>query len=197
MSFTSMHNDYLDPDKHLWPEEPPEEYMAETEVSKYFTAIYAGLTEQERAAICENDKCRFMSHSHVADERDAHRLDKELLAAELSEARAELAALKAQSEPIGTWRTGFGLELTNPIGGITDGTKLYATPQPNPDAQDAERYRWLRKHFTRLIVSADPAYSQILDRWITVVQSVQINANFRDCDEASVDTAIDKAMEEK
>ena len=23
MSFTSMHNDYLDPDIHLWPEEPP------------------------------------------------------------------------------------------------------------------------------------------------------------------------------
>ena len=23
MSFTSMHNDYLDPDKHLWEEEPP------------------------------------------------------------------------------------------------------------------------------------------------------------------------------
>lgn len=24
MSFSSMHNDYLDPDRHLWPEEPPE-----------------------------------------------------------------------------------------------------------------------------------------------------------------------------
>jgi hypothetical protein len=154
----------------------------EKSMTQYFTAIYADLTEQERAAICENDKCRFMSHSHVADERDAHRLDKELLAAELSEARAELAALKkqlnaaygcedcpglpkltnrevskmafesvyfdrpelkAQSELIGTWRTGFGLELTNPIGGITDGTKLYTAPQPNPDAQDAARYRWL------------------------------------------------------
>lgn len=23
MSFSSMHNDYLDPDKHLWPDDPP------------------------------------------------------------------------------------------------------------------------------------------------------------------------------
>lgn len=23
MSFASMHNDYLDPDIHLWPEDPP------------------------------------------------------------------------------------------------------------------------------------------------------------------------------
>lgn len=25
MSFASMHNDYLDPDRHLWPDEEPDE----------------------------------------------------------------------------------------------------------------------------------------------------------------------------
>lgn len=58
----------------------------------------------------------------------------------------------------------------------------------------ARRYLWLRKNFTRLIVSTDPAYSPEIDRGITIVRSVQINANFRDCDEASVDAAIDEAM---
>ena len=36
----------------------------------YFTAVYIGLTQDEIIAICNNEKCRFMAHSHIAHERD-------------------------------------------------------------------------------------------------------------------------------
>ena len=35
MSISRMHEDYLDPDKHLWPEEPPEAYQT---VLDFFSA---------------------------------------------------------------------------------------------------------------------------------------------------------------
>jgi hypothetical protein len=36
----------------------------------YFTAVFDGLTSDETVAICNNEKCRFMAHSHVGHERD-------------------------------------------------------------------------------------------------------------------------------
>lgn len=38
MSFSSMHNDYLDPDRHLWPEEPPEKPKIHWQIRKLLRA---------------------------------------------------------------------------------------------------------------------------------------------------------------
>ena len=56
----------------------------------YFTAVFDGLTPNETVAICNNEKCRFMSHSHVGHERDHWR----------EANRASLAAGEALKERI-------------------------------------------------------------------------------------------------
>lgn len=50
----SAHDDYLDPDRHLWPEEPPEDYMTGIEtVFEFFEVEHEGLTEEQCKAACE------------------------------------------------------------------------------------------------------------------------------------------------
>ena len=39
----------------------------------YFTAVFKDLPQDELQAITQDERCRFMSHSHVGHERDALR----------------------------------------------------------------------------------------------------------------------------
>jgi len=51
MSISRMHDDYLDPDKHLWPEEPPEAYQT---VLDFFSAENE---EQCKRRIYKHTRC--------------------------------------------------------------------------------------------------------------------------------------------
>lgn len=53
MSFTSMHNAHLDPDRHLWPVEPPEWYMEGQKVVFDFFGCDDNASEQDAMHHCE------------------------------------------------------------------------------------------------------------------------------------------------
>lgn len=64
-------------------------------------------------------------------------------------------------------------------------------PSSADDKEDAERYRFLRRNFTRLVVSTSVAFSDESSRGLAIVESIFLNGSLRECDESSVDAAVD------